>query len=295
MRRWNRRPAALVIAAMARRLRLPACLVAAGLVGLAASPVPSAGVATEQPSRPPPCWHVLLRMELVGGLATLDRRLDGAPVFTLYADGTVVYRPLAGIDAALSTTILSPRQAEELLDHALDVAGLRSARATDAGAPVEDAATTIFTIDAKGVRKSVAVHGLGLGAPGPDHEAQEGLAELAGRLADFDRYLPTDAVVSTYQPPAYRAVFNEEDPEASDLIPWPWIDLSPDALGSIPGVPAMRVADLRAEQAALLAELPSGGVSGIGIILVDGRAYRVSMRPLLPDEIEPTQEATDPG
>lgn len=234
---------------------------------------------------------VVLRMETVGGFAPLQALLTRVPTFTLYADGTAIYRRPAEPDAEeagaapLAATVLSSEQMVELLDFALTRGGLSEAREAYRVGGIADATTTVFTVRFADAHKTVSVYALGLGVEGPDRRAYRRFHRLADVLADFDARLPSDAVVTTFEPATYRAVFVEDDPEQPGLLAWPWTDLGPADLVAVPDAPAILQADLTPEQAALVTAVPSGGTAGIGVLAPDGTAaWRLSVRPLLPDE-----------
>jgi hypothetical protein len=91
--------------------------------------------------------------------------------------------------------------------------------------------------------------------------------------------------VTDYEPLLYRGVFIEDDPAGPDLLPWPWEDLTPADLIRNEDATAISQADLTAEQAARVAEVPNGGAFDIAIAAPDGAAaWRLGLRPLLPDE-----------
>jgi hypothetical protein len=148
------------------------------------------------------------------------------------------------------------------------------------------------------VDKTVSVYGLGIGDTGRDRQALRRFERLAEWLTNPGRWLPADVEVSSYEPERYRGVFVEEDPEGSDLQRWPWTDLMPSDLRKFPAAAAISQADLTADQVSLVASVPNGGASGIGIASPDGQAaWRLSLRPLLPDDaslpaVEPTAPVT---
>ena len=150
---------------------------------MAATPSPHP-VPTTAPDAQP---VVRLRMAEVGGFAPFQASLLGVPAFTLYEDGRAIFQaPDAGTTAGtippLQQVSLDPAHATTLVDRALDEGGLREARADYAVDGVADATTTVFTVDADGIDKTVSVYGLGFSEEGPDREALRAIPR-AGRAA----------------------------------------------------------------------------------------------------------------
>jgi hypothetical protein len=265
-------------------------------MGASSSPLPEAAA---DPDARPAVW---LRMEEVGGFAPFQASLLRVPAFTLLGDGRVIFQALVdpagdGTFPPLQQVTLDPDQANALVDRALDEFGLRDARADYAADGVADATTTVFTVDDDGVSKTVSVYGLGFSDEGPDREALAVFLELAELLAGPDAWLPEGADVTTFAPLLYRGVFTEDDPLGPDLIPWPWEDLTPADLTPHAEATSISQADLTPEQVGRLADVPSGGAFDIAISAPDGTAaWRLALRPLLPDEaaLLPAQPASTP-
>ena len=160
-----------------------------------------------------------------------------APIFTLYGDGTVIFRnPLKDPPAAqgsttpfnpLRTAKLNEDQVVELLTLALGEGGLAVARPNYDNPMVADVGTTVFTIDAGGIKKAVSIMALGMDvdATNPDGPARAGFKKLADRLADFDQGRSIETAV--YEPKAYRATLVDGGGMAApDMVDWPWSDLA---------------------------------------------------------------------
>jgi hypothetical protein len=228
-------------------------------------------------------------MDVVGGFAPFPWSMTNVPPFTLYADGRVIFQspqPSSGRSSApLRQALLDRQAADELVRKALDQYGLRVAREEYAVDAVADATTTVFTVAAHGVDKTVSVYGLGFGEEGPDRQTLRRLARLSAHLLDPSRWAPAHTSIDEYEPERYRGIFVEDDPEGPDLTAWPWSDLTPSDLQPLGDAVAFSQADLTPEQVALLAQVPNGGAYGIAIASPDGQAaWRLSIRPLLPDE-----------
>ena len=232
------------LAAPCRPRRLAAC------TGGGASGSPGA---TSAPRRAPPAsptaspasvgaidhatgaTDVLLRYEQGGGFIAPSFLATQAPIFTLYGDGTIVFRnPLAEPPPPVGsvfrqnpfrTAKLSEDQIQDVLAFALGDGGLGTARANYENNMVADASTAIFTIDAGGLKKAVSVYALGMEVEGvPDLLARAAFQRLADRLSDFDKggTIATDV----YAPTGYRGIL-EDGQAAPDQKAWPWADLKP--------------------------------------------------------------------
>jgi hypothetical protein len=230
-----------------------------------------------------------------GGFVPMGYAATEMPQFTLYGDGTVIYRP-AGLPGVGETQVLPPlrkahmteAQVGQLVSYALR-AGIEDAREDYQNHLVADAPTTKFDIDAGGTTKSVSIYALGLDdpeRPNPDKAVLTGLAELAELLRNFENSVERgDATAEgEYEPPAYRAVIIEGE-AFGEQIDWPWPDLEP-ADFKPEGDMGFLSANLTPEQAKAVVGDPAGGVLGVGTTGPDGKHYTVVVRPLLPDEVE---------
>lgn len=244
---------------------------------------------------------VVLRYDVGGGMMMAGFSASQVPIFTLYGDGTIIFRsaaqempPMEGFllrTNPLRTAKLSEDQIQDLLVYALEVAGLGVARDQYDNPMVTDVGTTTFTIDAGGVKKAVNIYALGMeDAPGvPDIPARRAFNALATKLADFDQggSIVTDVSVPT----AYRGIIMDgtgmEDP---NVIAWPWEDIKPSDFKGPADPNAFQLATrtlMPDEVAALGVEAPEGGFTGLLIRGPDdGKLYSFSLRPLLPDDAE---------
>ena len=240
---------------------------------------------------------VLLRFEEGGGFVAPAFLATQAPIFTLYGDGTVIFRnptldplPLVGSvspSRSFRTARLSEDQIQGVLEDALRQGGLGAARAEYLDNQIADAPTAVFTINAGGISKRVAVYALGIDVQNsPDAPARAAFAELAGRLEDFDK----GGAFSTaeYAPERYRGVLMDGQAGAPDARAWPWPDVTPADFAPSPDPNASqlpsRVLSV-AEVEALGINPYRGGFQGLTLIGPgDGKVYSFSLRPLLPDE-----------
>ena len=244
---------------------------------------------------------VVLRYDQGGGFVAPSFTASQAPIFTLYGDGTIVFRnqtlelPAAQGSVTrqnpLRTAKLSEEQVQDLLAYALGEGNLGIARAQYLDMQIADASTGTFTINAGGLKKSVAVYALGMEVvPGvPDQAARAAFARLAERLGDFDRggTIATDV----YSPAAYRGgLMDGTGMVVPDVRAWPWKDIKPaDFVGPAdPNAFQMATRTLTPDEVAGLGvDGPEGGFGGMVLSgPSDGKLYSLAVRPLLPDETQ---------
>lgn len=271
------------------------------------SSAPSSGGPSSAPSTSPSAGFgeiehatgatdVLLRFETGGGFVPPSFLAIEAPIFTLYGDGTVVFRnpalelpqPIGSVYPLnpFRTLKLTEDQMQQVLGFALGEGGLGVARASYENNMISDAPTTVFTVDAGGLKKTVSIYALGMDIEGvPDGPARAAFQRLAERLGDFDG----DGAVTSevFQPDRYRGVLMD-GAAAPDQIKWPWADLKPEDFAFPADSNAFQRADLVLTQAQVdelgLKDV-QGGFQGLTIESPDGsKVYSFVLRPLLPDE-----------
>jgi hypothetical protein len=240
---------------------------------------------------------VLLRYEEGGGFVMPAFLASQTPHFTLYGDGTVIFRnPMLELPPAegsvgmlnpMRTTKLTEEQIQELLVLALGEGGLAVARPNYENNMVADASTATFTIHAGGIDKTVSVYALGMDVQGgADAAARAAFLKLAQRLTDFDQGGMFET--AEFEPTAYRAVlFEAPGIQAPDVRAWPWPDLKvtdfkPDA---DPNGLQFPHRTMTAEEIAKLGVTDfRGGFQNLVLTGSDGKLYTLSVRPLLPDD-----------
>ena len=243
---------------------------------------------------------VILRLDEGGGFIAPAFTATQAPIFTLYGDGTVIFRnpqadPLAPVGDVFPfhpfrIVKISEAQIQALLASALGEAGLGVALPDYRNDHIADAATTVFTLAAGGVKKTVSIYALEMMDPGmADLVPRLAFAKFAARLMDFDN----GGVLATqeYTPERYRGVLLEGQPGASGAPGtrlWPWADIKPTdfVIDGDPNAFHLPALVLTAVQVQALRILPyQGGL--LGLTLIDpkgGKSYLLSLRPLLPGE-----------
>jgi alpha-tubulin suppressor-like RCC1 family protein len=206
------------------------------------------------------------------------------PEFTLYGDGTVVFRSDLEPTPAADGSILRARpfriahldddQLQSVLRFALGEGGLSDA--CESYHPMGDSdITSVFTVRAGGLDRRIEVAG-----PSP-------LGPLEDHLRTFD----AGGTISTqvWVPDRYWGILIElVDPPVTDAVPWPWPDIDTKAFVVPPEyafvTEGRRV--MSADEAAVLGLSDNGGVVQ-RIFLVgpdDTTIYFFSMWPMLPDE-----------
>jgi hypothetical protein len=254
------------------------------------SPSPSQSEGIEHPTGP---TDLVLRLEEGGGFVPMEFNAAAAPIFSLYGDGTIVFRDPAatGPEAGdglfrlpgFKTAKLTEAKVQELLVFAVNEGGLGVARERYDNQMVADASTSTFFISAAGKEKKVEVYALGMDVPGGADEAiRRAFLQLADELKTFDSEGEYNSV--DYQPAGYRGVLFESGGAPINMLDWPWPNLEPadftaPAEGGFP-----RRAFTPAEIAELGIEQVEGGVQGLNFEGPDNKAYTFVIRPLLPDE-----------
>jgi hypothetical protein len=275
------------------RLRLSSLSLVIGLVTCSSVAVAAASPgASALPAPPSPgASTVVLRMTVGGGLVPMSVRYTDLPTFTLYADGSAIFReqldraPVPGAPfPPLVRAQLSPEQADSLIAFALGPGGLLEAREHYADSRVMDAPTTVFDLDTPTLTKRVTAYALGINDQGSDAAELARLEALAEMLATFDEQVAAGHVMSSdaYHPARYRGILTpvwQADDAASR--PWPFTDLAP---ADFVGTDAASFAELRPDQVALVTSEPNGGILNVRVDTPDGGGAYLSIRPLLPDE-----------
>jgi hypothetical protein len=240
---------------------------------------------------------VVLRFEEGGGFVMPAFLATQAPHFTLYGDGTIVFRnPTLDPPPAVGSVIpmnpmraarLSEEQIQDLLAYALGEGGLGVARPEYPNDQVADASTAVFTINAGGLSKTVSVYALGMELEGAaDGPARRAFRALGDRLQNIDA--GGTFASAEYVPIAYRGVLLDGQPGAPDARAWPWPGIAPsDFVSNVdPNAFQLPMRVMAAAEVEGLGITPfTGGFQGLRLIGPDdGKVYSFSARPLLPDE-----------
>lgn len=240
---------------------------------------------------------VVLRFDEGGGFVGPAFLATQVPIFTLYGDGTIIFRnpaspppaPTGSVQpsAPLRTARLSEDQIQALLESALGEGGLGAARLDYPNNQVADASTAVFTVNAGGLKKTVSVYALGIEGPGvQDALARAAFQKFAERLQDIDAggAFPT----AVYAADRYRGIVLDGQPGDAGAKPWPWDDLKPadfvgDGNPNTFQLPAHVLTIAHVEALGIAGY--QGGFQGLTLIGPrDGKSYTFSLRPLLPDD-----------
>jgi hypothetical protein len=242
---------------------------------------------------------ILLRYEEGGGFMMPAFAVTMVPHFTLYGDGTIVFRdpseeapPAEGSifkSTSLKTAKLSEEQIQDLLKLALDEGGLAQARAEYTNDMIADASTAIFTIIAGGQTKTVNVYALGLDMEGMEDAAARkaflGLAETLTKIDEGGIVTATD-----YVPTGYRGILMESPGVvAPDIRAWPWADIEVADFQPDPDPNKLQFPHRVMTPAEIEALGVEGFEGGFMNMIVEGdgaMTYTFSVRPLLPDETQ---------
>jgi hypothetical protein len=234
---------------------------------------------------------IVLRMEEGGGFVPMEFFATQAPTFTLYGDGTVIFKQ---VDTRLNSFNLpmlpwlvghlEEESVQALLQYALSDGHLLDAKEQYDNPMVADAGSTIFTLNAAGQEKVVSIYALfETDMPGvPDAADRAAFWQLRQVLSEFENQEGLGDV-QAYDADWYRLTMNQGFGEpVGEVIDWPWEDLTEDDFpsGDEPG----GIANLDREHVALLMDVPNGGQTGVWTLAPDGeRLVSFSVRPLLPE------------
>jgi hypothetical protein len=276
------------------------------LAGTAAATAALAGCGVAGPTgridHPTGATTVILRLDEGGGLVPAGFFVTEAPAFSLYGDGTAIFRdPAAPPPPAIGSVVrgapfqvvrLSEDEVQALLAFALGPGSLGIAR-EQYQLPVADAPTTTFTIVAGGRTRTVSVNGLSVGAPaGSDAAVLEALRSVRERLMGFGATVTGE---TAWLPDRYRGILMEpygDGDQPGSPIAWPWASILPTDFTTPSDPNAPRQWPTRVMTTAEVAALGVGGLEGgaQGFLLrrpqgsPGGMPYEFAVRPLLPDE-----------
>jgi hypothetical protein len=254
--------------------------------GPTTEPTPTAVAGIEHPTG---ARDIVLRVEESGGFVPVEFLATSAPSFTLYGDGTVVFRdgqatPPDTVGSVMravpfQTIKLDEEGIQALLTYALGPGGIGVAVGPYMGG-MADVPSTMFTLNADGRQKQVSVTGLSPDMHPNDSVIVTALANLAEKLRTFGTSVPGEVV---YEPAAYRGVLSKVDQANGAVVDWPWTDVTPaDFTAGANEFPLTRTLT-PAQVAALNIPQVEGGMLGLNL-QKDNALYSLAIRPLLPDE-----------
>jgi hypothetical protein len=281
---------------------LPLAVAVAGCSG--ASPNPYSG------NVPHPAGdEVVVRVEWTGGFVPYEWNFSSLPNFTLLGDGRVIVPgPVIMIYPGPALPNLQVRQLTEegtqsVLFRIAETGLFEDSQSFNAATQyIADANSTVFTVNANDRSVVVDVYALGLltdDATTPEsitqaeRDAHAALAELDADLQDLESWISADDWATPawepYQPTDLRLLVANVDAEPpnpdgldSDPLPWPGTT-APDELGDPSQVQDFRCGVVSGDEAATWLEALASA-NQLTRWSADGHVYRVTPRPLLPDE-----------
>lgn len=258
-----------------------------GSPGPVSSPTPGTG-SLEHPTG---ATDVIFRISEGGGFVPIEYNATSAPWFTLYGDGTVIFKdpyapnpePRNNVTRLVPYLVakLDEAAVQALLGEALGPGGLAVATGPYTGMGA-DFPTTTFELNVNGQEKTVEAMGLS-----PDMHPQNAL--IIGQLQRLTEKLRAfaDDVGSEqpYAPVAYRGVLIPAEAPIGPVVAWPWEDITADQFEQGANEFWM-TRTMTAEEVDSLG-IPDATDGILGVALQDdGELYTFALRPLLPDEIE---------
>ena len=279
----------------AATLLLPLVLV---LAACAETPVdPGDGGGIDHATTPD---HVLVRISSEGGFTPVEWTYTNFPFYSLFGDGTLVV-PGAQIEIYPGPALpaISSRQVDEagiqaILEEAIAAVEDIPADLDDLGyMSIADATTTVITVSAGGVDRTIRVYALSEqterpdGMPQAEYEARLRLQELVAKLTGSTDWMPEGSVgpEGTYEASAARLFVGDYRPVkdlAQEPVPWPLDDgLADFGAPAAPG--GYRCGVVQGEDwEAVLA--PATSANTLTPWTDAGQRYSILFRPLLPDE-----------
>jgi len=183
--------------------------------------------------------HMLVRVAFEGGFTPIEWTYTNFPTFALFGDGTLVLPgaqieiyPAPALPAISSRRVAEPG-VQAILEHALDAIATIPGDLNDLGFMyVADVPTTVVTISAGGVDRTIRAYGLAElnerpeGMPEEEYRARIRLQELVMKLGTLDSWLPEGSlgVEAPYEASAARLFvgkYREVDDLPQEPSPWP--------------------------------------------------------------------------
>lgn len=286
----------------ARLAGLPLAILLAACGG--ASPAPYAGNVPH-----PSGDEVVVRVGWTGGFVPYEWMFTSLPNFTLLGDGRVIVQgPAIDIYPGPALPNLQVRQLTEegiqsVLFRIAETALFEESQSFTAATQfIADANSTVFTVNADDRSAVVDVYALGFltddigppeTVPQVERDAHATLLELEADLQALEAWISPDDWATpaweAYQPEALRLLVANVDheppnPDGLDSEPVPWPGTTPpDQLGEATQVQDGRCGVVTGDEAAAWLDALAAA-NQLTRWSADGHLYRVTPRPLLPDE-----------
>jgi hypothetical protein len=249
---------------------------------------------------------VVARVEYAGGLVPYETIFTSLPHFTLVGDGRVILQ--GPISEQFPGPALPNLQVRRVTEEGIQAVIARIAETglfdetrsfNSASQVVADAQSTVFTLRADSRETIVDVYGLGMfvegeppeGVPPDEVAAHRTLTALEADLVDLESWIPADDWAESdwqpYEPTAFRLLVSDvtdepPTPEEGDPMPWPG-STPPGEIGEESPLQGVRCGLVMGNEAAAWYEALSQA-NQLTKWSHDGHVYRVTPRPLLPDE-----------
>lgn len=244
---------------------------------------------------------VLVRLAFEGGFTPLEWTYTNFPFFALYGDGTLVL-PGAQIELypgpalpAISSRRIDGSGIQAILEEVLDAVEEVPANLDDLGfMGVADAHTTVITVSAGGVDRTIRAYALAElierpeGMPEREYQARVRLGGLVTKLGTLETWLPTGSVGPEvgYEASAARVfvgTYRTVDDLAQEPIVWPLAD-ELDRFGDlVNGNDSHRCGVVEGADWTALHEAASRA-NELSPWTDAGTKFSILFRPLLPDE-----------
>jgi hypothetical protein len=280
------------------KVRLPAALALLLTLAACAETLVDPGVGGIDHSTAPD--EVLVRISYEGGFVPVEWTYRNFAFYSLFGDGALIV-PGAQIELYPGPALpaISSRQVDEagiqaILGQALAVTRDIPADLNDLGfMGIADASTTVITVSAGGVDRTIRAYALSElterpdGMPEREYQARLSLQELVATLTGPTEWLPEGSLgpEGAYEASAARVFVGDhraEDDPAQDPMPWPLSAGLADFGDPIPPG-GMRCGVIEGEDWDTLRE-SAMAANELTPWTDAGNRYSIVFRPLLPDE-----------
>jgi hypothetical protein len=245
---------------------------------------------------------VLVRIAFEGGFTPIEWTYTNIPSFALYGDGTLVL-PGAQIEIypppalpAISSRRVDEAGIQAILREVLDAVEEVPADLDDLGfMNIADAPTTVITVSAGGIDRTIRVYALAEvterpdGMPEPEYRARVRLAELITKLGTLGSWLPGGSLgpETAYEATAARLFvgsYRKVDDLPQEAIRWP-LEAPLDRFGdAVAPEDAYRCGVVEGSDWTAVHEAASRA-NELTPWTDAGTSFSILFRPLLPDEI----------
>jgi hypothetical protein len=244
--------------------------------------------------------QVLVRVSFEGGFTPVEWTYTSFPIFSLYGDGMLVL-PGAQIELypgpalpAISSRPIEEPGIQAILEEALAAMAEVPADLHDLGfMGIADAPTTVISVSADGVNRTIRAYALGElserpdGMPEEEYRARLRLQELVTKLGTLDPWLPVGSLgpEAGYEASAARLFvgpYRRVDNLPQEPTPWP-LEEALESFGSEVNSSEMRCGVVEGGNWGAVREAASQA-NELTPWTDAGTTFSILFRPLLPDE-----------